>query len=100
MCGAARSQCACALSSGAVNARCSSEARAGAMHANAASRDGRFVGRARARAWMGMCASSLVLLLVSWWWLGGKEEVECLYRYGDNLLLVMNGETKGPTCPA
>ena len=74
MYGAARSQCACALSSGAVSARCSSEARAGAMRARAASSEGRFVGSARARAWMGMCASSLALSPVLW--LRGEAEDE------------------------
>ena len=65
---AARSQCACAPRSGAVSARCSSEASAGAVRARAASSEGRLVGSASARAWMGMCATNLELelsLLVS-----------------------------------
>jgi hypothetical protein len=83
-----RSQCAWAPKSGAVSARCSSEASAGAARASATSREGRFVGSARARAWIGMWACSFALL--------GEELRRDMCRMVD----IEKGETNAGTCAA
>ena len=83
-----RSQCAWAPKSGAVSARCSNEDRAGAARASATSREGRFVGSARARACIGMWACSFAF--------PGEE----LRREMCRMVYVAKGETNAGTCAA